>query len=115
VVDYATSAAGLSAAAARPRRIRAWTKNVISPPIARHEAKKSIGAIVLPVASLIQGTTFWAMKPPRLPTELIAASPAAADAPVRNVDGKLQSTGWPEKIPTAAAHKKANRNTLFST
>ena len=42
---------------------------------------------------LIHGTTFCAMKPPRLPTELIAASPAAAEAPVRNFDGRLHSTG----------------------
>ena len=71
------------------RQIAACTKKVIRPPAARHAARKSIGAIVLPVASRIHGTTFCAMKPPRLPTELIAASPAAAEAPVRNFDGRL--------------------------
>ncbi len=40
--------------------------------------EEEIGAIVLPVSSLIQGATFWATKPPRLPTELMAAMPAAA-------------------------------------
>ena len=38
-----------------------------------------MGTVLLPLASRIQGMTFWAMKPPRLPTELITASPAAAD------------------------------------
>ena len=41
-----------------------------------------MGARTLPVASLIHGTTFCARKPPRLPTELIAAKPAAADATI---------------------------------
>jgi hypothetical protein len=66
------------------RRIAACTKKVIRPPAARHAARKSLGAIVLPVASRIHGTTFCAMKAPRLPTELIAASAAAAEAPVKN-------------------------------
>ena len=35
----------------------------------------------------MNGTTFWATKPPRLPTELIAAIPAAAVAPRRKVAG----------------------------
>ena len=48
-------------------------------------------------ASRIHGTTFCAMKPPRLPTELIAASPAAAEAPVKNFDGRLHNTGCGQK------------------
>src|SRR3954454_3257014 len=90
------------------RRMAACTTKVINPPAARQAARNSIGAIVLPVASRIHGTTFWAMKPPRLPTELIAARPAAAEAPVRNFEGKLHSTGWGANIPAAAPHKKAN-------
>jgi hypothetical protein len=95
------------------RRIPACTKKVIRPPAARHTARKSIGAIVLPVASRIHGTTFCAMKPQRLPTELIAASPAAAEAPVRNFDGRLHNTGCGQKIPAAAIHRNANRNVLL--
>jgi hypothetical protein len=41
-----------------------------------------------------------------LPTELIAASPAAAEAPVRNLDGRLHNTGCGQKIPAAATHRK---------
>ncbi len=62
------------------RRIAACTTKVIRAPAVRHAARNSIGAMVLPVASRIHGTRFWAMKPPRLPTELMAASPAAAEA-----------------------------------
>src|SRR5215831_8672952 len=83
------------------------------PPVARQTARNSIGAIVLPVASRIHGTTFCAMNPPRLPTELIAARPAAAEAPVRNFDGRLHSTGCGQKIPAAATHRNANRNVLL--
>ena len=75
----------------------------------------SIGAMVLPVASRIHGTTFWAMNPPRLPTELIAASPAAAQAPVRNLEGKLHNTGWGANMPAAAPHRKANFSALPGT
>src|ERR1700719_2123866 len=75
--------------------------------------QKEHWAIVLPVASRIHGTTFCAMKPPRLPTELIAASPAAAEAPVRNFDGRLHNTGCGQKIPAAATHRNANRNVLL--
>src|SRR5690349_10142929 len=89
-------------------RITACTTKVMRPPAARQTARNSIGAIVLPVASRIQGTAFCAMKPPRLPTELIAARPAAAEAPVRKLDGRLHSTGCPAKIPAAAPHRNAN-------
>src|SRR3984957_616204 len=90
------------------RRIAACTKKVIRPPAARHAARKSIGAIVLPVWSRIHGTTFCAMKPPRLPTELIAARPAAAEAPGGKLDGTLQKNGWGAKMPAAAKQMHAN-------
>src|SRR5215471_5647928 len=81
---------------------------VIRPPAARHAARNSNGARSLPVRSRIQGTAFWAKNPPRLPMELITAKPAAAEAPLRNVEGRDQNTGWAEKIPAAATHNKAN-------
>jgi hypothetical protein len=46
-----------------------------------------MGAFVLPLACLTQGTRFCAINPPTFPSELIAAIPAAARAPVRNHDG----------------------------
>ena len=46
----------------------------------RQAARNSIGAVSLPAQSRSVGTIAWAMKPPRLPTELIAANPAAARA-----------------------------------
>src|ERR1700730_10951947 len=97
------------------RRIAACTTKVIKAPTVRQAAKNSIGAIVLPVRSRIQGTMFWAIKPPRLPTELIAARPAAAEPPVRKLEGRLHKTGWPEKIPAAAPHKRRNRAVLPGT
>src|SRR3954449_10633541 len=74
-------------------------------PSVRQIARKSIGVRSLPVASLIIGTTFWATKPPRLPTELMAAMPAAAVAPLRKVGGSVQKTGWPEDAGSGAAEK----------
>src|SRR3954470_3331701 len=109
------TAQAATATSGRRRRIAACTTKVIRPPAARQAARNSIGAIVLPVTSRIHGTTFWAMKPPRLPTELMAASPAAADAPVRNLEGRLHSTGWGAKMPAAAMHKKANFTALPGT
>ena len=91
------------------------TRKVISAPTTRQAARKSIGVVLLPVLSRIQGIAFWAMKPPRLPTELIAASPAAAEAPVRKAEGMAQSTGCGAKIPTAAPQRKTKRSVLSGT
>src|SRR4051794_13221699 len=91
--DLSPGQAGTATTGARRRRIAACTTKVIKPPAARQAARNSSGATVLPVASRIHGTIFCATKPPRLPTELMAASPAAADAPVRNLEGRLHSTG----------------------
>src|SRR4030088_1301775 len=74
-----------------------------------------IGARSFPVRSLIQGTAFWAKNPPRLPTELINAKPAAAAAPLRKVEGSDQNTGWAEKMPAAATHSSANLTALPGT
>src|SRR3546814_7077587 len=71
-------------------------------------ARKIIGARSLPVASWIFGTTACATNPPRLPTDLIAAKPAAAAAPVRKRPGSTQKNGWPAKIAAAAMHSAVN-------
>src|SRR3546814_9653552 len=73
-------------------------------------ARKIIGARSLPVASRIFGTTACATKPPRLPTELIAAKPAAAAAPVRKRPGSTQKKGWQANIAEAALHSAVNRS-----
>src|SRR3954454_6651906 len=87
---------------------RRCTTNTIKAAMVRQTARNSIGSRSLPLQSLIIGTTFCATKPPRLPTELIAAMPAAAVAPFKKVGGRLQNTGWPEKMPAAAIHSSAN-------
>ena len=67
-----------------------------------------MGARVLPVLSLIHGTTFCATKPPRLPTALMTAKPAAALDPVRKLLGNVQKIGWAEKMQAAATQSRAN-------
>src|SRR5262249_41784008 len=67
-----------------------------------------MGARSFPVRSRIQGTAFCATKPPRLPTELITAKRGAAEAPFRKVEGRVQNTGWAEKMPAAARQSSAN-------
>src|SRR3954469_4611322 len=87
----------------------------MKPPAVRQAARNNMGAMSLWVRSRIHGTRFWAKKPPRLPTELIAAKPAAAAAPFRKVEGSDQNTGWAANIPDAATHNKANLMALPGT
>src|SRR3546814_8611520 len=65
--------------------------------------------------SWIAGTVVCAISPPRLPTELIAANPAAARAPVKKRGGSVQNTGCPAKIAAAAIDSAANLNTAPGT
>ena len=90
-----------------PRGMRRSIRKIAVVEKASIAARKIIGARSLPVASRIFGTTACATKPPRLPTELIAANPAAAAAPVRKRPGKTQKKGWPAKIAAAAMHAPA--------
>jgi hypothetical protein len=56
----------------------------------------------------IQGAELFEIKPPQLPTLLIAVRPAAAGGPAKNFDGRLHITGWAEKLPAAVSHMKTN-------
>src|SRR4051812_8986367 len=96
------AARGLVVAAPRlaaSRRRAESTTNIAPAPIARQADRNSIGTRSLLVWSRMNGTMFCATKPPRLPTELIAAIPAAAVAPRRKVAGIDQNTGWAENVP----------------
>ena len=54
-----------------------------------------------PVRSTRAPTAYGATNPPRLPSELIRAMPAAAAAPARAADGSSQKGEIAEKIPMA--------------
>src|SRR3546814_5661351 len=66
----------------RSRPLRGMRRSIRKIAVAENAsiaARKIIGARSLPVASRIFGTTACATKPPRLPTELIAANPARSE------------------------------------
>src|ERR1044071_6784171 len=54
------------------------------------------------------------MKPPRLPTELIAASPAATPAPTRSEPGKLQNSDIDTSPPALASVTKPTVSQVLS-
>jgi len=58
--------------------------------------------VKLPVPSFAAPTTVGPTNPPRLPIELISASPAAAPVPDRIAVGKDQKLAIAAKIPAVA-------------
>lgn len=62
----------------------------MTPPNATTATRKSKAAVKLPVACLIMPTIDGPARPPRLPTELTSARPAAAPVPVRIAVGSDQ-------------------------
>src|SRR3546814_11828609 len=82
----------------RSRPLRGMRRSIRKIAVAENAsiaARKIIGARSLPVASWIFGTTACATKPPRLPTELIAANTASAAAQVRKRPRSTTKTGGP--------------------
>src|SRR5476649_744209 len=84
----------------------------MTPNVNRHAAGISMGAFVLPLTCRTHGTRFCAIKPPTLPSELIAAIPAAARAPVRNFDGSVQKHGSSKYMHGAPRLNAMKRNVL---
>src|SRR4029077_7565476 len=71
-------------------------------PSTAHPASRSSPTVKLPVRSFRYPIANGPAKPDKLPSELIAAMPAAADAPVRKLAGNGQNIGGTEETPICA-------------
>ena len=61
----------------------------------------------LPVALLIAPIAYGPIKPPRFPTELMKAIPAAAEKPIKNSFGRDQMGLQAHWIPDTTRHHRA--------
>src|SRR5712691_2622516 len=75
------------------------------------EESAPTGIIKLPVASLRRPTAYGPTNPPRLPTALIQAIPAAAPERLNIAVGIAQNGPSVPQIPSAASESAARANT----
>src|SRR5579864_1078472 len=106
------SATGVPSSCGLAALLRRMISAVMVANTSRQAAGISIGARTLPLACLTAGTRFCAMKPPMLPSELIAAIPAAARTPNRNFDGSVQKHGISRYRHGAPKHSATKRSVL---
>src|SRR3954468_8008815 len=71
-------------------------------------------AVLLPSQSVRPPSRYGPTKPPRLPTELTAASPAATPAPTRIEPGKLQNSDIDSRPPALATVMHATVSHVLS-
>src|SRR5438874_9947599 len=81
---------------------------VVIAPINGHTASARSARAKLSVRLLTIPTRYGPRNPPRLPTELISAMPAAAPVPLRNSDDIAQNGPSVPQIPTAAKESAAS-------